>query len=55
MIDLLIDREIIFVTNGLISSIFYAEINRLINPKNKRITTFLYDFIPDGGNSEAVH
>jgi hypothetical protein len=35
----------------LIFSMLYAEINGLVNPKNKRLITFLLVIIPDGGNT----
>jgi hypothetical protein len=49
VINLLIDREITSVITWLITSIFYAEIDGIINPQNKRITAFLFEFVRDGG------
>ena len=54
MIDLLNDRVVSSVIDGLISSLLYTEINELINPENKRINTFLLETILDGGDYVAV-
>jgi hypothetical protein len=51
VIDLLINREIISVIDSLIASKIYTEINRLINPISNRITTLLFEFVPNGGNA----
>jgi hypothetical protein len=45
------DREITSVIDDLIASIIYAEIGRLINLQNNRITTLLFEFVPNGGNA----
>ena len=50
MIDLLNDKDVSSVIDGLIPSLIYTEIEWLINPENKRINTSLLELILDGGD-----
>jgi len=50
VIDLLNDKDVSSVIDGLIPSLIYTEIEWLINPENKRINTSLLELILDGGD-----